>query len=388
MITLAGVVFSMTLVVLSLASSQLGPRLLRNFMRDTTTQAVLGTFVSTFLYCLLVLRTIRRAEDNAFVPHLSVALGVFFAVLSVGVVIYFIHHVSISIQVNESVARVANELVEELDRLFPHKIGETDEVSPSEEPDAEFLERLETEGQPVGCERDGYVQFIDFDALVKLAKRVDVVFRLEREAGDYTVAGRPLVLVWPSDRVDDALRTRVNAAFVLGNQRTMGQDIEFGLNQLVEVAVRALSPGLNDPFTAVACVDHIGSALCRLAARERPSPYRRDNDGKLRAIARFAAFPTLADAAFNQIRQYSRSSPALMIRLLETIAVVADFVQRPEDRAALVRHADMIVRGARQGLSEPEDLRVVDDCYLRVIGVCGAQDCGDGQARAWTRRSD
>ncbi len=123
MITIAGVVFSMTLVALSLASSQLGPRLLRNFMRDTTTQVVLGTFVATFLYCLLVLRTIRRPEEFVFVPHLSVTLGVLFAVVSLGVLIYFIHHVSVSIQANEIVARVGAELIEGVDRLFPEQIG-------------------------------------------------------------------------------------------------------------------------------------------------------------------------------------------------------------------------------------------------------------------------
>lgn len=276
MITIAGVVFSMTLVALSLTSSQLGPRMLRNFMRDTSTQVVLGTFVATFLYCLLVLRTIRRAEEVLFVPHLSVSLGVVLAVVSIGVLIYFIHHVSVSIQANEVVAGVSRELIEGIDRLFPEDVGQGAPRIPIEPPDASFLEAFEREARPVAAAGDGYLQFIDTDVLLELAKEEDVVLRLERGPGHYIVADRPLVLVWPGDQVNDKLTARVRSAFALGNQRTPRQDIEFAVSQLVEIAVRALSPGLNDPFTAIACVDHLGSALSRLAQREMPSPYRHD----------------------------------------------------------------------------------------------------------------
>lgn len=363
MITIAGVVFSMTLVTLSLASSQLGPRMLRNFMRDTTTQVVLGTFVATFLYCLFVLRTIRRAEEVLFVPHLSVSLGVLFAVVSVGVLIYFIHHVSVSIQANEIVARVSKELIEGIDRLFPEQIGQGAPRIPTGPPDAGFFDAFDREARPVGAVGDGYVQFIDADVLLALAMEEDVVLRFERRPGHYVVADRPLVLVWPGDRVTDQLTARVHSAFTLGNQRTPRQDIECAVYQLVEIAVRALSPGLNDPFTAITCVDHLGSALCRLAQREMPSPYRHDGQDQLRMIAPAVTFPEITDAAFDQIRQYGRSSAAVTIRLLGTIAVVARFAHRPEDLAALQRHADMIARGAREGLSENEDRRVVEERY-------------------------
>lgn len=360
MITIAGVVFSMTLVALSLASSQLGPRLLRSFMRDTKTQMVLGTFVATFLYCLLVLRTIRRAEEIIFVPHLSVALGVLLAVVSVGVLIYFIHHVSVSIQANEVVARVGTELIEEIERLFPESIGRGAPRIPTEPPDADFLDSFDREARPIGSAGDGYLQFVDGDALMALAMQEDFVIRLERRPGHYVVATRPLALVWPGNRVTDQLVDRVNAAFALGNQRTSGQDIEFAVNQLVEIAVRALSPGVNDPFTAMTCVDHLGSALCRLAERDMPSPYRHDTQDQLRLITPVFTFPDVTDAAFNQIRQYGRSSTAVTIRLLETIAEVAGSVHRPEDRVALLRHARMIARGAGGGLPEDEDRQEVE----------------------------
>lgn len=363
MITIAGVVFSMTLVALSLASSQLGPRLLRNFMRDTTTQMVLGTFVATFLYCLLVVRTIRRAEEIVFVPHLSVTLGVLLAVVSVGVLIYFIHHVSVSIQANEIVARVGTELIEGIERLFPENIGRGAPQIPPEPPDAGFLDKFDREARPIGSTGDGYLQFVDGEALMALATQEDVVIRLARRPGHYVVATRPLALVWPGNRGTDQLVERVNSAFVLGNQRTSAQDIEFAVNQLVEIAIRALSPGVNDPFTAMTCVDHLGSALCRLAERDMPSPYRHDTRGQLRVITPVFRFPDVTDAVFNQIRQYARSSTAVTIRLLETIAAVAGFIQRPEDRVALLRHAKMIARGARGGLPEDEDRQEVEEHF-------------------------
>ena len=376
MITVAGVVFSMTLVTLSLASSQLGPRLLRIFMRDTSTQVVLGTFIATFLYCLLVLRTIRRAEEVVFVPHLSVTLGVILAIASVGVLIFFIHHVSVSIQANEIAARIGRELIEKIDHLFPGHIGRRVPRSPTEPPDSGFLEAFDREARPVVADGDGYLQFIDGEALLALAVEEDLVLRLERRPGDYVVAGGPLALVWPGTRVTDRLTDQVQSLFVLGHQRTFDQDIEFGVNQLVEIAVRALSPGLNDPFTAMTCVDHLGSALCRLASRDMPSPYRQDRQNQLRVIAPGTTFEGVVDAAFDQIRQFGRASAAVTIRLLETIAVVAGFVHRPEDRATLLRHAEMIARGASEGLPEAADRRAVEERWQAVSQLCEPADAG------------
>ena len=203
------------------------------------------------------------------------------------------------------------------------------------------------------------------------AEEADAILRLERRPGQYVISGSPLVSVWPGDRLTDELAAQVNAAFVLGNQRTDAQDIEFAVHQLVEIAARALSPGVNDPFTAITCVDRLGSALCRLARRDLPSPFRYDEQNRLRIVARPITFPGMVDAAFNQIRQYSRSSAAVAIRLLDTIATIAAAAHRPEDRDALRHHADMIVRGAREGLPEADDRRAVEERYeasLRVLG--------------------
>jgi uncharacterized membrane protein len=369
MITIAGVVFSMTLVALSLASSQLGPRLLRNFMRDATNQVVLGTFIATFVYCLLVLRTIRRAEEVAFVPHLSVTIGVLFALASLGVLIYFIHHVSVSIQADQVVARVAADLSHGIDRLFPQQMGRAPPGPEAVPSGTGMPDAFDREARPIAAAGDGYLQFVDADALIGLATQEKVMFRLERRPGQYVVMGSPLVMVWPGDRVTEALEERVHAVFIVGSQRTAAQDIEFAIHQLVEIAVRALSPGINDPFTAITCVDRLGSALHRLAQRDMPSPYRFDEQDRLRVIAPAITFPGLVNAAFNPIRQYARSSASVTIRLLESIAAIAPAAHRPEDRAALHRHAEMIVRGAREGLAEDWDRREVEERYQAAIGA-------------------
>lgn len=363
MITIAGVVFSMTLVALSLASAQLGPRLLRNFMRDTTNQVVLGTFIATFVYCLLVLRTIRRSEQVAFDAQLSVTGSVLLALVSLALLIYFIHHVSVSIQADEAVARVGNELLEGIDRLFPEHIGEGEPRLAEEPPTTGIPEGFNREACPVGSAGDGYLQLIDTARLMRLAKREDLVLRLEQRPGQYVVKGGALLLAWPRDRVTKEHRTELHAAFVLGKHRTSIQDPEFAVHQLVEIAVRALSPGVNDPFTAVACVDRLGSGLCRLIQRTMPSRYRFDQSGRLRVIAAPTPFSAIVDAAFDQIRRHSRSSAAVTIRLLEMIAVIAGVARRPADRITLQRHADMIARGARDGLPEREDRRVVEERY-------------------------
>ncbi len=372
MIAIAGTVFSMTLVALSLASSQLGPRLLRNFMRDTANQVVLGTFLATFVYCLLVLRTIRRTDEVAFVPHLSVSIGVLLAMVSIGVLIYFIHHVAVSIQADEVVARVGRELASGIDRLFPGRLGEPESAASIVPSEAGLPAAFAHEARSVAAPEDGYLQLIDVDALMALAFEQDLLLRLERRPGHYVVKGRALVMVWPGHRVTEALVDKVNAAFVLGNQRSAAQDVEFSFNQLVEIAVRALSPGINDPFTAIACVDRLGSALCRLARRDRPSTLRFDRHGRLRLVAPGSSFAGIVDAAFNQIRQCARSNPAVAIRMLDAIAQIACHLQSAPDAACLQRHADMIVRGAREAVPEAADVRAVEAAFMAATQALSA----------------
>jgi uncharacterized membrane protein len=378
MITIAGVVFSLTLVALSLASSQFGPRLLHNFMRDRTNQLVLGTFIATFLYCLLVLRTIRFAPDDGFVPHLSVTLGVVFALASLWVLIYFIHHVSVSIQADEVIARVARDLTKGVERIFPGQIGRDAPRADAGDPVAsrESSDSSERDSRPVAADDDGYLQVIDGDALLDLAKDYDVVLELVHRPGHYIVRGATLAHAVPGKRIDAAFSGRLNAAFGLGDQRTPSQDIEHAVLQLVEIAVRALSPGVNDPFTAIACVDRLGSGLCRVAQREMPSSHRCDDDGTLRVVAPPITFEGIVDAAFNQIRQNSRANVAVSIRLLETIGTIATATVHPGHRAHLRRHADLVAKGALEAIPDPDDRSTIerrhDEARRATIGVVAA----------------
>ncbi|MEX1057221.1 MAG: DUF2254 domain-containing protein [Natronospirillum sp.] len=365
MITITGVVFSMTLVALSLASSQLGPRLLSNFMNDKPNQVALGTFIATFIYCLMILRTIRRGEDP-FVPHLSVTTGVLFALASLGVLIYFIHHVAMSIQADEVIARVNQDLLRGIDRLFPDGIGHEQPLPDGLASGALSPETFDSDSGVITSYSDGYLQRIDPDLLMGLAVKNQLVMRLEKKPGEYVVNGRPLIWITPAHKITDNLITNVNRALILGRQRTAAQDIEYLLNQLVEVAVRALSPGINDPFSAIACVDRLGSALYRLAQREMPSSYRFDEAHHLRLITPPTSLPHLMDVAFNQVRHYGRTSVAVSVRLLDTFALLAEVLVRPVDQRALICHADMVASGAHDALPEKEDRNRVEEHHQAV----------------------
>lgn len=370
MITIAGVVFSLTLVALTLASSQFGPRLLRNFMSDTTTQVVLGTFIATFLYCLIVLRTIRSpGEGSEFVPQVSVTTGVLLAVASLGVLIYFIHHVARSIQADVIVGRVAADLDARVDELFPSQIGQGSSEGLYDSQGAVLQCESEEEPGRVVAPTDGYIQFIDAEGLMSLAVEEDLLVRLERRPGHYVTKGDRLALVWSARALDDSISGRLSSTFAFGTQRTSAQDVEHAVNQLVEVAVRALSPGINDPFTAIVCVDRLGSALRRLARREIPSGRRLDKQGKVRVVSDEVTFPGVLDAALNQIRQYARGHVAVTIRLLEAIEGVAVAATRREDLVALRRHAEMMVRSAREGLGDPYDVNAVEERYRAAVAA-------------------
>ncbi len=364
MITVAGVTFSITIVALTLASSQFGPRLLNNFVRDTGNQFVLGTFIATFLYCLLVLRTIRDVEEVAFVPHLSITIAVVLGIASLGVLIYFIHHVSVSIQAETVIAGVGHDLDEAIGRLFPdEKSFPLSEQEMRKEED--LPPDLERESNTIAAGESGYLQAINQEELMKLAVEHDLLLQLKHRPGDFVIQDNDLVLVWPQKHVDEEIIEKIKGAFFVGVQRLRTQDVEFAINQLVEIAVRALSPGINDPFTAMACVDHLGVVLSHLAKKTIPSAYRYDDGGNLRLIFDPITFAGLTDSAFNQIRQYAQTCVAVTIRLLETIAVIGTQATRDEERAALLRHATMIQRGS-QALPEACDQEEIERQYHTV----------------------
>lgn len=354
-ITLAGLTFSITIVALTVASQQFGPRLLRNFMRDLGNQVVLGTFVASFVYCVIVLGEIRGDEDSPWVPALSLVVAVALALASLGVLIYFIHHVSASIQASTLIAVVGTDIDSAVETLFPEEIG-----NETEEDDDLDAATPDGDGTRVLACAVGYVQAIDLDGLMTLACERDLQIRLGCRPGDRVVPEVAVATVWQDS--DDDVAQAVNRALIVGTHRTPVQDLEFSIDQLVEIAVRALSPGINDPFTAMTCIDRLTASLCMLARRRIPSPVRRDEDGRVRVIARPWTFRGAIDAAFDQIRQNARGNAAVSIRLLEGLGLLASHVWRPDDRDAVRRQVEMVGRSAA-AVAEPFDR---DELLLRV----------------------
>ncbi len=295
MVTVTGLVFSLTIVSLQLASSQFGPRLLRTFMSSLGNQIVLGTFTSTFIYCLIVIGTIR---DQGFVPQLSIGTGILLGIIDIAVLIFFIHHVASSIRIENLIAAVNADLREVIDERFPSEMGE----GPVERARIDW-DRLSL-GQnfaQVCASEGGYIRRIDSDTLMKAAREHDVVVGVERRPGDFVVEGGVLFCIWPAENVNDAIADHIRESVVLGRDRTPTQDIAFAIRQLVEVALRALSPGINDPFTAIECVNRLGEGLCVVVRRPRPSAYRFDENHRLRVIAEPLSLHELTHAAFDPI---------------------------------------------------------------------------------------
>ncbi len=381
MIGVTGTVFSITIVTLSLTSQQFGPRLLRRFMYDLPTQFTLGVFLSTGFYCLLLLRVIEKSGPGASTtPHMSVLLAVVLAVLSMAMLIAFIHRVALLIQAPHVVAAVARDLDDSIDRLFPVMMGDPlskEELANGMVSDAAF--ETHPSRTVIRSVHEGYIQALDAEAVMDLACRQDVVFRLRARPGDFIVAGGPLAdVAAANDReLDDALIERVsdalNDVIIVGIRRTPRQDLECAIDELVEVAVRSLSPGINDPFTAINCVDRLGAAMGRLAERRLPSPYRCDADGSLRVIALPVSFGGTLNAAFSQIRRYGRGSVAVTQRLLESMHSIAEHTTSVDDRKALLLQAEMTLR-LSEAFKEEHDRKSVKDRFEQLKSSLDLQE--------------
>ncbi|MBC8075544.1 MAG: DUF2254 domain-containing protein [Chloroflexales bacterium] len=365
-----GVVLSITVVPLTIAAAQLGPRLLRNFLRDVTTQATSGIFCGSFIYCMLLALWLP-ASGEAPLPRIAVTLGLLLPIASVVVLIIFIHHVSVSVQAPNVIAEVAAELREAIEEAFPPR-GATTAPQLAEAHEARAT--VAHEGQTLAATGEGYVRAIDYAGLIDAAARHNIVLLLRHMPGDFVVSGDVLALVWPAERAAEACAEAVNDAFIYGESRTLTQDVEFGINSLVEVALRALSPAINDPFTAMACLDWLASALSFASGRSCPSPFIYDDADTLRVITDPLTYPRIIDAAFNQIRQYGRTNAEVLIRMLHAIALVGARAVNAEERRALQHHAQLIEHDSRTGLATPADQLRVRTAYNQVVVVLGPQE--------------
>jgi uncharacterized membrane protein len=337
MITVAGVTFSMTMLTLQLASSQFGPRMLRNFMRDRGNQVVLGTFLSTFVFCLLVLASVRGSGpgSGSFVPLIAVTFGMLLAVASLATLIYFIHHITTSIRIETILAKLAAEACATVERVFPehgHAPVPTSDRAPADALPPGFDDDSRSVVSSVG----GYIQSIDLEGLFRVACDHDLVVRVDSKIGDFVPRAGSLVLAHPYGRVPDAVAGDLRAMFSFGPERTPRYDVEFSLRRIVEVAQRSLSPGINDPTTALYCLDRLGEVLGVLSDRRMPSGRIVDRDMKLRVVFEEVSFADLACPAFAAIARYGIGDDDLVARLLDVMERCSRSAQS-RDREKIMR---------------------------------------------------
>ncbi|MEZ5284606.1 MAG: DUF2254 domain-containing protein [Vicinamibacterales bacterium] len=286
-----------------------------------------------------------RDHGEPFVPSLAVTSGLLLAILSLAVLVYFIHHVALSIQATTLLHTVAGEAAATVSRLFPEAIGTPATLGSSSSPDADT--EVPWPGPPagapldVGARTDGYVQIVDGDSLLTLGQEFDLLIDLRCRPGEYLQKGETLCRVWPASRAD-AHADELARTIVLGQRRTLLQDASFAVEQFVEVAVRALSPGINDPFTALACVDHLGATLRQVAGRRVPSAVRADENGAARVRANPVSFPELAHVAFDEIRRAASGHALILGRMLEVCTRLAPALTRQRDVAVLRDIAEAI----------------------------------------------
>ena len=358
-ITMASMVFSITVVALSLAANSYGPRLIRTFRADIRTQVVMGVFVLAIVYLLVVLREIRGDMPMAEVPHAAATVGTLLSIGCIVALLAFIHGVARSIVADEVVRRVRREFDSAVAALPPlgHEDGEG-EALPGD---------FDARAARIPLPREGYVQAVDCDSLVAWAAERSLLVRLDFRPGDFVVDGDRKVLVYPAPADPEAARAGIDRFIVSGEDRTPTQDLEFAIRHLVEVAVRALSPGINDPFTAMAVIDRLRGGLSRLAGRRLPEQAVHDEAGALRLFRRVTTYAGAADAALNQIRQAGSKMPAVLIHMLGALGEIGGHCRTSGQRAVLTRHARLIRAAAMRDIPEGADLDDVEKAFRRTV---------------------
>ena len=367
MMTVVGVTFSMILVVLALASSQYTSRILRNFMRSRVTQVVLGIFAGIFTYCLIVLRTIRGGDEGAFVPSLAVFFGFVLALGGVGALMFFIHHIASSIQASSIIASVAQETTAAIDRLFPEKLGQ----GPGE--DEQTRRPLaERNWHAVPAHQSGYIQSVNNAAILRLARDKKTIVWMEHGIGEFVVQNTKLVSLALEDPPDQETIAALQATFSISSHRTVDQDAAFGIRQIVDVALKALSPGIIDTTTAVMCVDYLASILARIAPRQIPSS-RRYEEGELRVIAKGPSFESLLGESFDQIRRIAKGDVAILSRMLDAFQTLASLTANPHRRRALREQVQWIAELAERTVESAHDRATIDRQLARVRETLAAE---------------
>jgi len=354
--TVVSIVFAILLMTLTLASTQFSPRILINFVRDRTTQWTLGVFLGTFSYCMAALPA-ARSQPYPFAPVVTLLGAMLLALLCVGWLVFFINHISQSVSVNHIVDRIARETEQVIDELMPLTRAGIYRADP---PTVPVIDNEEA----IVSERSGYVRFIDTRHLLYLARSHGIRVRVQRRVGHYIPAGVPLLLVSRPDRLTHDLLAELLGTVDIGPTRTLQQDVEFGVIQIVDIGLRAISPAVNDPSTAISCVDQLSRILIRWIGRVRPSSHLYDPPHVLRVVLPWIDFNGLLDTAFEQIRHYAAGDVAVSLRLLRAYADIAGTVRDPFLRETLRQRAQAVVAGCEARLTALDLARLRDRAAL------------------------
>lgn len=355
--TMTSLVFSITMVVLTLAAGQFGPRLVRNFMARRQTQLVLGTFVLTILYALLLLSALGKEQQEGTFP--SVTLAIALAALCLGLLVVFIHHLATSIMSETLIEAVGGELDGSVAKLDPAEAEQSSDV--------DLPQDFDQRAAFFGMEGFGYVQSVEIDQILDAARRADVVIGMDLRAGDFVIANGRAFGIYPAGRATQALAAQIRAAIMLGPHRTPVQDLEFPIRHLVEIAVRALSPGINDPYTAVSVIHRLSAAWPQLTKRTVPTGVYHDVKGRLRLVGPNIDHAGLINAAFSQIRQAGAGMPLVLIHLLKTFRSMAPCTRCAAQRDALAAEIEAVIEDARREIANSADLRDIEEHAKRAL---------------------
>lgn len=334
-ITIAGVTFSITMVTLSLTSQQFGPRTLRNFLSDRGNQFTLGTFVATFTYCLTILGSVRGESGSAYVPEWAIIVALLQALLCVFVLVYFIHHVASNIRGPAIIRELYKDARSILFDQYPNKIEGTairGTLPENFEDHATWIEALEP----------GYIQNFNLERLLSIASTYDLLIKLERRAGEFIYHGCPVMQVAPAHKVNDKIQNKLLDCLLVGSIRTPEKDPTHQPERMTELAVRALSPGINDPYSAIECLNWLSDLLVYIAHHEIPHCGKRDEDGTVRVWMNILDFGQFMDRVFDPIRQYGKDSVLVIMRMCTIYLQLTHEVHRMEDFNALQAHLDKL----------------------------------------------
>jgi len=368
MIGVASTVFSITIAAVAYASGNYGPRLLTNFMQDKGNQFSLATFIGTFVYALVVLRTVRTEDEVAasaaeaafttlpgFVPQLSLLVAMGLMGLSIAVLVFFLNHIPASIRINTVLEGIGRRLIEDIGKIYP-------------DPNKGYQPEKAPDGQPVLAVESGYIQIIDFEGLVERAEEADARIALEVRTGDFVHPGMMLARLCKEEvgnnEISDDLAAKVRSEFTFGATRTPEQDPQFLIDELVEIALRALSPGINDPFTAITAMHWLGTTTAYLGTRDlRKYVIDSEEDGIARIIPLPDDFEHYLSRGFGNVRTGAATSPAAALAMLDTLRNAAAPIGDETRKALLKREGLRLIEQVREHLSGP-DLQEVEARYV------------------------